>query len=382
MIFLFLLLSFFFSASETAIFSLPSWRILFLSRKGKIGKILGLITRNPSVLLISIILANTFVNIAFSTYFEDAIKLSFLYQTFIITFIILIAGEITPKMIAVYHAERFSLFSSPLLLPVHFVLFPVSWLINIMQGRIKGGRKEKITLKDIEMLVEMGKERGVVRETEAVLFKGILSLVEKKARDLMVPRVNILFVPENASVDQALETIRRARTERALVYRGTRDNVVGILHAKDIFASGGKTVKDVMKPAIFIPEEASSREILELFHRKREKCAVVVDEYGGTEGLVQMEDLFAEALGKYSWETLYQVLPDGYLVDGEMEIKELEELLGIELPRGDYNTVAGLIYSLLGRVPREGETYSYHELIFTIESVRGRKIEKVKVTKR
>jgi CBS domain containing-hemolysin-like protein len=253
-------------------------------------------------------------------------------------------------------------------------------------------KRGTVTKEDIHSIIDAGEEEGVLNLDEHEMIHGILTLKGRIAREIMVPRTDVVCVSSQVTIEEVIRRIIEEGHSRIPVFEGDLDHIVGIIYAKDLLQLRGKTEgqaspKEIAREPYFIPETKNLESLLRDFKRKRVHIAIVVDEYGGTSGLITIEDLIEEVFGEiedeYDTEEQKLVpLKDGWvLVDARLEIEELEEYLNIQAPRNNFESVAGFIFHLIGRVPKKGETITYPGLEIKIESADERKIEKVKVRK-
>jgi putative hemolysin len=251
------------------------------------------------------------------------------------------------------------------------------------------GRPVLVTEEEIKTLVDAGEEGGAIEEEEKDMILSIFQLSDTLAREVMVPRIDIVGFDAESPLSEAAKTLIDTGHSRAPVYVGTIDNVVGLLYGKDILAAwhaGGsdRRVRDVMRPAIFVPEAKKVDDLLQEMQARRVQMVIVVDEYGGTAGLVTLEDIVEEIVGEIhdeydlAEEMPYQELPDGsYQFRGGIDLDDVNELTGSRLSKDAGETLGGLIYSQLGRVPTAGEVLEAGGLRLQVEQVSGRRIRKV-----
>jgi len=249
---------------------------------------------------------------------------------------------------------------------------------------------------ELRQMIDDGERRGVIEEEEHEMFRSILKFGDTIVREVMVPRIEMLCIREDASFDQVIDLINKDGHSRIPVYKESIDNIVGILYAKDLLRllpdidRENFRVSDIMRPPFFIPETKKISELLREFQHKKVHLAIVVDEYGGTAGLVTIEDLLEELVGEIEDE--YDTEPEQMLVvdekdsqvvyaDGRLGIDELEEYFQIPLKEDDYETVGGLIFALLERIPSQGEQIIFKGLQFTVEKVDERRIHRVRIAR-
>jgi putative hemolysin len=242
-------------------------------------------------------------------------------------------------------------------------------------------------------LVEMGQANGGIEEEERAMIRGIIKLVGTAAREIMVPRIDIVAVDTEDTVEDVTALVMERGFSRIPLYEGTIDNVVGVLYAKDFlrYLSRGAhppSLKDIARPPIFIPESKKVDELLSEMRASRVHMAIVVDEYGGTAGLVTIEDLLEEIVGEIEDEydrsevTVERLGPDEAILDARVSIDDLNEIFGLAIEGEDFDTVGGFVYHLLGRVPTSGDEVSADGLHLRVLNVMGRRIKKVRITRR
>ena len=241
-------------------------------------------------------------------------------------------------------------------------------------------------------LLAAGKGKGLITGPEEKMIQGILELKNTVVREVMVPRTEMVAIDCEAPVEEAVKLMASHGHSRIPAYRESIDNIVGMVYAKDILRwwGTGQKVKmtQVIRPAYFVPETKNTLELLEEFKRRRSPVAIAVDEYGGTSGLVSIEDLLEEIVGEMRDEydqpeeqPIKEVGPDIYMVEARAPIEELEEKVGITLPKEDFDTVGGLVFHITGRIPRAGDVVEYGQLRITVEAADERRILRVKVQK-
>jgi CBS domain containing-hemolysin-like protein len=249
-----------------------------------------------------------------------------------------------------------------------------------------------VTEDEIRHLVDVAEEEEEIEEEERELIHSIFEFGDTVVREVMVPRPDMVAIPATTALKEALQTIVEAGYSRIPIYEGDTDNIVGVLYAKDVLKRiqenrGDATVGSIGRAPTFVPEQKKVSELLREMQDQRVHMAIVVDEYGGTAGLVTIEDLLEEIVGEIvdeydKEEPLVEPLDEErFRVDAKMPIDEMNELLGVELPHEEWDTVGGLVFGLTGRVPAVGEKVRFDGLEFTTERVTGRRIQKVVVSK-
>lgn len=261
-----------------------------------------------------------------------------------------------------------------------------------MARRLMTGRK-KITEDGINEFIEASEEEGLVNEEESEMIRSIFSLGSTVVREIMVPRTDMACVSVNASVHELLDTIINCGHSRIPVFEHTIDNIVGLLYAKDLLKSWGDVdgqvqIRSLMRQPFFIPETKNLEELLQDFKRRRVHLAVVIDEYGGTSGLITIEDLLEQIVGDIQdeydkEEALFIRNPDGSIsADARMSVEELEELFGVSIERDNFDSVGGLIFHLTGKIPSVGDLVDCEGLRLAVTDADERKIKRVLIAKR
>lgn len=274
------------------------------------------------------------------------------------------------------------------------VALPLRALSSAALGRPRADSSEDLYLSEdgLRFLINVGEEPGLIEEDEKEMIAGIFELSETVAREVMVPRIDLIAIDEATSLPEALDLIIQAGHSRIPVYQGTVDNIQGVLYAKDLlqpFREGRHDVPitELMRPAYFVPESKKVDELLHELQQRKVHIAIVVDEYGGTGGVVTIEDLLEEIVGDIQDEydsELPMVVPGGeneYLFDARIDLDEVSRLVGVELPSDVSDTLGGFIFSQLGRVPMVGNQVQFGPLTMEVQSISGRRIQQVRVTR-
>lgn len=326
--------------------------------------------------------------------------LAVLLITVLIGFITLVFGEIAPKSLAFQHAERISLaFAKPihavsiLALPAVKVVSFFSDLVVRPFGVHVRYSAPILTEEELKMLVEAGEEEGVIEEEEKEMIHSIFDFTDTVVRQVMVPRIHIVAVPVTASLDELLDVITTSGHSRIPIYEDNVDNIIGVVHAKDLLPvlRHEKRLFDmhaVMREAYFIPETKDVDDLLAEFKRGNIQMAIVRDEYGGTAGLVTVEDLLEEIVGEIRdeydvEEPLIQVIDkDHALVSARMSVDDLNEQMNLSIPESEeYETIGGFVFDLFGHQPEQGESISYQNLDFVVEEVDAGRLQRIAVTR-
>lgn len=398
-----ILLSGFFSGSETAFMSLNRVKIREKKLKGdKSAKRVDQLLSKPGKLLTTILVGNNLVNIA-SSAIATTLALEFFGEkgpwiaTISMTVLVLIFGEITPKTYANQDSEKLASFSATYLIWLSKIFNPLIKVLIAFTNRlikIVGGDPDKqkpfVTEDEIIRFVTVGEREGVIEEKEKEMIHSVFEFDDTLAREVMVPRIDIISMSINTPLDVAVDLVMEKGHSRIPVFRNTIDNIVGILYAKDLLCFIKKDFKDesignIMRKAYYVPESKKIDELLSEMKTKKIHMAIVLDEYGGTAGIVTIEDLIEEIVGdikdEYDIEDVeYRFLNEKELiVDARVTIDELDDLIGRTLPANDYDTLGGMVLSYLGHVPEVDESIILNDLKITVEEMAGNRILKLRI---
>jgi len=309
---------------------------------------------------------------------------------------LLVVGRLVPEAVAAANAELWVLRLAWLIQGLEVALWPVVRLLVWLSNRLAapfGGQPFRgvsvVTEEEIRTLVDAGEEEGVIEEEEKEMIYSIFEFGETMAREIMVPRIDIVALEVGTPFGEALDTVIQAGHSRIPVYEETIDNIVGLLYAKDLLAhlrDGGPepSLRDLLRPAYFVPETKMVDDLLREMQQRRTHMAIVVDEYGGTAGLVTVEDILEEIVGEIQDEydveepIFEQIGEREYLLDARMSLDDVNALLGTDLPTEEADTLGGLIYVTLGRVPSPGDRLEVNGLRIEVLTVTGRRIGKVR----
>lgn len=396
---LLLVLSAFFSAVETALTSLGKLKVkAIIESEGRRAEVLNLWLKNPTRLLTTILVGNNIVNISASVLAAYlAIKAwgdkGAAIVTGLMTFLILVFAEIVPKTFSRHYSEKVALLFIWPLLSISYLLNPVvRFFVIISEGIIHlfGGhltpQTSHISTEEIRTLINIGGAEGALAEEEREMLSSVIEIRDTAVGSLMTSRMEIAALPEDASVAEAFALMTREGHSRLPIYRNDMDDIVGIVDSRQILshiAEGEKTVllRQVMRPAFFVPETMKVSDLLKEFRRRKSYLAIVMDEYGGTEGLVTLHDLIEEIIGKipdeYEETADYQKIDEKtYRIKAEMEIEKVNELLNIHLEEDDDNaeTLAGFVLKHLGHFPTVSEQFRCQNYLFTVEKADERSI--------
>jgi putative hemolysin len=402
-----LALSAFFSSAESAFIALPKLRIRYLVEIGAKGaEKLARIAEKPERMLATVLLGNNLVNIAAATLGTIMAVTVWgfpwgpIIATVVVTAIILVFGEVIPKTFAVHHAQRLSLIYANPLRIIELCFYP--FILGLERIGLRFTRivtvseedKKIISEGEIRSAINVGESEGVVEEDEAKILRQVFEFTDRPVSKVMVPRTEIAWVEQGTKLSDFLNIYTQGRYSRFPVYKDNTDNVVGILHAKDVLmkltdgsGSRNSVIDDLVRPTYFVPEGKRLGELLAEMRDGGHHAAIVVDEFGGIAGMVTLGQLTEEIVGDIHDELTDQekdfvVTGDStFQLDGGFRVEEANEELQLNLPGGDYETVAGFILNHLGRIPKQGEHFKYQNLKFVVTEMRGMKIEKVMVTR-
>ena len=395
---LLILASAFFSGTETAYFNIKSHRE---DIPDKIKKLLS----RPKSLLVSILTGNTLVNVTIgslsafitSKYISESPDIIFL-QIIVVSLILIIFGEILPKIIAIRYSNKFAeIVYTPLIIIIK-LFNPITFILNLINKFILNfiPKKEKSfdTEEELEILAELGEEGGSLDEEESDMIKSIFKFDDKTVREIMTPRVDISGLSTTSTIDDALDFISNKQYSKIPIYKENIDDIVGILYAKDLvpYLIGSRPsidLRSISREVYFVPEQKPIDDLLSDFRKQRKSLAIVVDEWGGTSGLVTLEDIVEEVMGEirdpYDIEdSPVEIKNDGsYIVDGKISIYDLEEEVeGMKFPENrDYDTLAGLILDRLEDIPKINQSIEYDDWIVKVISLDGNRIKEVQINK-
>jgi putative hemolysin len=396
-----IVLSAFFSSSETAFMRANRFRIRRLADDGNVyAQRVEELLKEPGKIISAILLGNNFVNIlasAIATVLFISLfgERGILYATIVMTVTLLIFGDIIPKTVAAYMPHVVTLlYSGPMKLVVK-VLNPLAHLFSLISKGIlrvfglKMGKYEDLTEEDVDAVISMGHKEGFIPEAKARMLAGIMDMDSVPVRKIMLPLHDMVFISIDSSFEDVVRTVTTRNHSRYPVFKDKKDNIVGYLHIKDIWPFIQKkmafVVKDSMREAHFVPETKSILSQLIDFQNMHLHMAFVVDEYGTVKGGVTMEDIIEEIIGDIADEhdkIRPPVVPVGartFIVTGNMGLRDLERYLKKEFP-ADYDTLSGLIYDQLDRIPEEGDTLTFEGMQFRIERMRGNRITRVRIS--
>lgn len=411
-------LSAFFSATETAFFALSPLRLKKIESEGdeRAAEILKVLSDKQRMLM-TLLLGNTMVNViatAMATRFivnylpqsplaewlGTSITMGVAVASVLMTIILLIFGEITPKTIAIYGAYGYSRFAVKPLRLAMFVFYPLTALVTWFMSRVfprysdwNSHLGSSTSMDEIDSYFTLGEEVGIIERDEKEMINSVFEFGDTLVREVMIPRPDIISMPINISLDELLQFIREDGHSRFPVYDTSLDRVVGILYVKDILMKLDEIKQSydlfkLLRAPFFVPETKKLDDLLSEFQKRKQHMAMVVDEYGGVSGLVTIEDLLEEIVGEIvdeydleEQEPLLRVDDNVFSVDARYSIKDFEEELGYELDYEDSETVGGFVLEKLGRIPQKGEIFAEPQGSFQVTEIKGNRILRVRFTK-
>lgn len=404
-----LLVSAFFSALETALTTLSAAKTKqLMEHKPFAQKMLGLWLKKPNHVLTCILIGNNIVNtlsasmatVIAQRWFDNyAISLA----TFVITLLLLIFGEITPKTFSRHNAEKFAPIGLWLLLPFYILSTPFTWALSLFASKLVKlvGAKDNAlgpfaTEEDIAYMIRLGHEEGVLNRGEGQLLQSVIEFKETVAKEAMVPRTQICSLDVDFNYQEVMDRVIKEGHTRWPVYENNIDNIVGIFHSKDLLQCPYKnnekdfSLRKFLRPAKFVPDTMKISSLLKEFQAGKAHLAIVADEYGGTAGLITLEDVLEELVGEIHDEyddeekdrDIRQLDNNTYLVNGRINLFEVGKILDVEFPKSDaFDSLGGFLVASHGRVPKVGSKICFEDINFLIKAADDKKIMQVQIIK-
>ncbi|MDO8549968.1 MAG: hemolysin family protein [Ignavibacteria bacterium] len=394
---LLILASGFFSGTEIAFIVANKIKIEIKARKKNLAAESALYFINhPQTFFSTILVGNNIANIAFASISAVFLTSVFLLNEFeillISSSIILMLGELIPKYIAHEFSERLVLSMALPLRIITFLMFPfikVFSSISSFVAKSSGIKAENVKFlfskEEFDVLIQESHKAGIFDKKESDIISKVLSLGDQRVYEVMRPRTEIIGIEINRSIEEALLLFIESGYSKLPVFEENLDNIKGIIYANDFFKSP-KSIRDILHDAVFIPETKKSFEMLNEFLNRQVTIAVVIDEFGGTAGIVTIEDIFEEMFGEIKdeydieEEIIKKISDNTYIINGKVEIDFINEEYDLNIPTGDYETIAGYITTKLGRIPLQGETVSFDGFAFLITRANQIRIDIVKLT--
>lgn len=396
------ILSAFFSSSEVALISITRAKVRTLVNEARPGAAaIAKLKESPEHLLTTILIGNNIVNIAAAA-IATAIAISMFgsmgvgIATGFVVIVLLIFGEIGPKIYATRASDSFALTVAPVILFLSRILTPVFWLVEHVSPRLGLGKEnseQAVTEEEIKEWIDVGKEEGTIEQGEQDMLYSVLEFADTTAREVMTPRVDAVLMEDTTSIGGAIRIFNETGFSRIPVYHEQIDNITGILNVKDVFSAmvshrKDVTIKEIMYDPTFVPETKKIDDLLKELQVRRVQIAIVIDEYSSFVGIVTVEDILEELVGDImdefdTEEPDVQKISDGvYVIDAQMWVDDANEYLGITLPMDDsYETVGGLLIDRLGHIPQHpGEKVEIEEgrVTLVVVQMHGRRIVKIK----
>ncbi len=406
-----LLFSALFSGAEVAFFSVINQQDLLTDQdtEGSKDRQITKMLAYPRRLLATILICNTFANIVASVlaavvagniaiYFGLSEVLVYTLEVVVLTFMILILSEITPKVIAINNPLKSARQVSSFIYVLFKLLTPLSSLIAnstlSLEERLPKP-DSKMTSEDIMTMAEVSEQEGSIRSDEREIIENVIEFGTTTVREIMTSRVNIVAISTDNSLNEVLQLIREKGLSRMPIYENDLDNILGVIHSKDVLPYINSDIerttinwRTIARKALFVPSTKKVDDLLRDFQQEKTHIAIVVDEYGGTEGLITLDDILEEIVGEISdeyddvEESLYTKFKSGvYIFDAKIDLDDMEDILNIELTAEDdeYETLGGLVYHLTERIPNVGERVYYNNMELTIHSVTNNRVKKLRV---
>ena len=395
-----LALSAFFSSSETAMMAVNKIRVRNLADAGlSSAQTLMKVLDNQPKMLSAILIVNNIVNISASSLATILVTRAFgdMYVgvgTGILTLLVLIFGEITPKTSATLYSETMALrFAKPIYMIMQ-VLTPVIFIVDkLSQGVLRllhvdpNKKQDAITEDELRTIVEVSHEEGVIESDEKKMIYNVFDFGDSVAKDIMVPRIDMTFIDVDATFSEVIEVFREVKYTRYPVYEETTDNVIGIINIKDLLLTENQKkfcIRDYLREPLYTYEFKKTAELMVELRKTQNNIAIVLDEYGATAGLITLEDMLEEVVGEIRDEydedeedLIRRIGPREYVVEAAMKLDDLNDQLGLDLESEDYDSIGGFIIGLLDHLPEEGEEVTHKTLRFVVDKVDRNRIDKI-----
>lgn len=396
----FLIISAFFSGSETAFFSLTKIQIKKIEKNNNQSsrRILRLL-KNPRELLIIILLGNTIVNVAAASsaayiaieigenYLQQFQSLLIIIEIFIMTILLLIFGEIAPKLLAFSSPEKTARSSSLILEIIKYLLWPIIKILELISSIFSVNKSKveqtDITSEDFKNLIQSKITQHSLEENEKRIITSIFRFSSTDAKNIMTPRVDIAGVDTSEGLQKIKDVIISSGHSKIPIYKTNIDNIIGIIYAKDIILNPKKqSISSLLRPPLFVTENTKIQNLLNKFKKRKIQIAIIVDEYGGTEGLITLEDILEELVGEIRDEydnekpNIVKQNNDIFSINGMYSISELNEKFILDIDEDKYDNLAEFIYDNFNKVPEENESFIYKDLVkFTVKRIKARRIQ-------
>jgi len=394
-----------FSAAETALFSLDRIRLTHIQHRHPRGYLyIQMLLNTPHTTLTSILLLNRFVNTGAAisagalaqNYLAGSPVLSFLSGAAGVTFLILILGEIMPKTLAIERAETLGILCSPLLLIYIWLTTPLRLIIGFINSllfrlfKIPPTRNtDTSSEEDLKMMLVSGELDTLLEDDEKEMIDGVFELRQKTGEEIMTPRTVLEAYPNTLSQKEMVESVRKGSHNRILIYAEDLDHIIGTLHIKDLLLHPDHPYADLVREPYLVPPKKELTALLRDMQKSHTHLAIVLDEYGGTAGIVTLHDLLEEIVGDIKdakeaakeQKDVVRIEPDHYHVAGKIDVSQLNETFNLGLDEGIARTIGGYVFNLLGRLPTEGEEFDTSGWRFQIMKMDGNRIDRISMQK-
>ena len=409
----------FFSGAEMAIVSVNKNKIRVLAEEGnKKAKLLEKLMEEPSRFLstiqVGITLAGFFASASAATGLSHYLgtylqKLNILHSneismiliTILLSYITLVFGELLPKRIALRNSEKIALSSINIITNISKIFYPFVKFLTLSTNFIlivlkmkDDDMEEKVSKEEIRSLIEVGREHGIINESEQEMIEKVIEFDEKIAREIMIPRTKVFLVEKNTDIENLFNKKEFLKYSRIPVYEKEMDNIVGVLHTKDIMIKGYEVgyenieISQILQDGYFVPETKNVNELFIELQKEKKHMAILIDEYGGFSGIVTLEDMIEEVMGNITDEfdgddlTIKKLSDKKYIVNGEVSLNDINDYFDIELESKHYDTISGLLIEKIGYIPEDNEKINsiiMENITFKPQKVRNKKIEKILV---
>ena len=393
-------ISAFFSAAEVAFVALSDAKIAaMVKRRLPRAKLIRFLASNRRRLLVTILIGNNVVNIAsaslatvlFATWFDSAV---IGITTGVMTLLILIFGEIVPKSYAANHPKKFAIFAAPMLRFLEWIGYPIIIIFELLSSLFAGEEKPaSVSEEEVRALASAGAKQGNIERGERAMIERLFQFNDITAEDVMTPRVNVIYFEHSQSVKEVATVIEKSPHTRFPVIKESIDEVIGFVHSRDVLIAlhkGKRTkkVKTIMHPIVAVPKQMLLDDLLREFQRTQTHMAVVLDEFGGTEGIATLEDVLEELVGEIadehdiSKDVIKRVDKNTIIVAGDTEIRYINDFFNCTIPGEPLDTIAEVILAQIQVLPKKNKKAEFDHVIATITEVKKRSIQKVKIQKK
>ena len=412
----------FFASSEISFISLNDAKIEKQAKDGdKKAKSIQNMLKDPSKFLATIQIGVTLAGFLSSAFAADTFAevlspklynlmpfiqeqtwraISIILITLILSYFTLVFGELVPKRLAMKYTEKIAFSSVGIIKAISVIASPFVKLLTLSTNavskifKITENEEEVVTEEEIRMMIDVGEEKGVIGVAAKEMLNNVFEFNDKIVSEIMIPRTEVFALDKELTIKEVIDILSEdTRYSRVPVYEETIDNIVGIVYIKDILLSKkdeNRKIKELMKKAYYVPETITVDKLFEEMRKNKKQISIVIEEHGGTSGIVTMEDILEEIVGEIydeydtSENKVVELDSTTYLIDGSLAIYDLEKIFDVEIPEGDYDTISGYLIDLLGRIPKPKENIiiETEQLDFKVEKVKNKKIVQVKVCKK